>query len=130
MAPRVIHTAQALVDVVVEVPDLPRRGGNSMATSVARYAGGATTILLAAVRSGDRTTRTRSERTLSASTPADVIALLREAVETRGELVIGYVGNDGTVAERVVTAVMRWTAKVRSASLRSSYSSLVRRPSA
>lgn len=52
MSPRVIHTAQALVDVVVEVPDLPRRGGNSMATSVARYAGGATTILLAAVRSG------------------------------------------------------------------------------
>ena len=49
MSPRVIHTAQALVDVVVEVPDLPRRGGNSMATSVARYAGGATTILLAAV---------------------------------------------------------------------------------
>lgn len=52
MSPRVIHTAQALVDVVVEVPDLPRRGGNSMATSVARYAGGAVTILLAAVRSG------------------------------------------------------------------------------
>lgn len=52
MSPRVIHTAQALVDVVVEVPDLPRRGGNSMATSAARYAGGAVTILLAAVRSG------------------------------------------------------------------------------
>ncbi|MBD3782599.1 MAG: sugar kinase [Micrococcales bacterium] len=50
--PRVIHTAQALVDVVVEVPGLPRRGGNVMATSSRRYAGGAVTILLAAARSG------------------------------------------------------------------------------
>lgn len=49
---RVIHTAQALVDAVVEVPSLPVRGGNVMATSYTRYAGGATTILLAAARSG------------------------------------------------------------------------------
>ena len=28
---RVIHTGQALVDVVVEVPDLPARGQNVMA---------------------------------------------------------------------------------------------------
>lgn len=54
MSPRVIHTAQALVDVVVEVPDLPRRGGNVMATVATRHAGGAVTILLAAVRSGAR----------------------------------------------------------------------------
>lgn len=52
MNPRVIHTAQALVDLVVEVPDLPRRGGNVMASAATRYAGGAVTILLAAVRSG------------------------------------------------------------------------------
>lgn len=50
--PRVIHTAQALVDAVVEVPHLPARGGNVMATSYRRYAGGAVTILLAAARSG------------------------------------------------------------------------------
>lgn len=50
--PRVIHTAQALVDAVMEVPTLPARGGNVMATSYARYAGGAVTILLAAARSG------------------------------------------------------------------------------
>ena len=31
--PRVIHTAQALVDAVMEVPSLPVRGGNVMATS-------------------------------------------------------------------------------------------------
>ena len=50
--PRVIHTAQALVDAVMEVPALPTRGGNVMATSYQRYAGGAVTILLAAARSG------------------------------------------------------------------------------
>jgi len=49
---RVIHTAQALVDVVVEVPALPERGQNVMAASMTRYAGGAVTTLLAAARSG------------------------------------------------------------------------------
>ncbi len=49
---RVIHTGQALVDVVVEVPDLPVRGQNVMATSVADYAGGAVTVLVAAARFG------------------------------------------------------------------------------
>lgn len=52
--PRVIHTAQALVDAVMEVPALPVRGGNVMASSYHRYAGGAVTILLAAARSGAR----------------------------------------------------------------------------
>ncbi len=54
MAPRVIHTAQALVDAVMEVPRLPSRGGNVMADSYRRYAGGAATVLLAAARSGAR----------------------------------------------------------------------------
>lgn len=49
---RVMHTAQALVDAVVEVPHLPVRGGNVMAGSYHRYAGGAVTILLAAARCG------------------------------------------------------------------------------
>jgi sugar/nucleoside kinase (ribokinase family) len=49
---RVIHTAQALVDVVVEVDALPVRGGNAVATSYQRYAGGAVNVLLAAARSG------------------------------------------------------------------------------
>ena len=52
--PRVIHSAQALVDEVVEVGALPERGGNAVATSHARYAGGAVNILLAAARSGAR----------------------------------------------------------------------------
>ena len=49
---RVIHTAQALVDEVVEVDALPVRGGNAVAQSYARYAGGAVNILVAAARSG------------------------------------------------------------------------------
>ncbi|XVX19355.1 PfkB family carbohydrate kinase [Actinomycetota bacterium] len=52
MSPRVIHTAQALVDEVVDIPTLPRRGGNSMASTYARYAGGAANILIAAARQG------------------------------------------------------------------------------
>lgn len=49
---RVIHTGQALVDEVVDVPGLPRRGGNAMATSYGRYAGGAVNVLVAAARTG------------------------------------------------------------------------------
>ena len=52
MSPRVIHTAQALVDVVVQVPSIPRRGGNVMAPPPEEYAGGAVNILLAAARQG------------------------------------------------------------------------------
>jgi sugar/nucleoside kinase (ribokinase family) len=49
---RVIHTGQALVDVVVEVPDLPARGQNVMASSATDYAGGSVTVLVAAARFG------------------------------------------------------------------------------
>ena len=52
MGPRVIHTAQALVDEVAQVPGLPARGQNVMSSSVARYAASAVNILLAAARSG------------------------------------------------------------------------------
>ncbi|MGP9537956.1 PfkB family carbohydrate kinase [Brachybacterium sp. AOP43-C2-M15] len=50
--PRVLHTAQALVDVIVEVDDLPTRGGNTNARRGTRYAGGAVTILISAARTG------------------------------------------------------------------------------
>ncbi|GGF45790.1 sugar kinase [Ornithinimicrobium tianjinense] len=52
MSGRVIHTGQALVDVVLEVPGLPTRGGNVNASSYTRYAGGAVSILVAAARTG------------------------------------------------------------------------------
>jgi sugar/nucleoside kinase (ribokinase family) len=48
----VIHTGQALVDLVVEVPHLPVRGGNVNAGTATRYAGGSVTILVAAARQG------------------------------------------------------------------------------
>ncbi|MGC5584961.1 PfkB family carbohydrate kinase [Ornithinimicrobium sp. W1679] len=54
MTSRVIHTGQALVDVVLEVGGLPVRGGNVNAHSAERYAGGAVSILLAAARTGAR----------------------------------------------------------------------------
>lgn len=47
-----IHTAQALVDEVVEVPGLPERGANTIALSRTRYAASAVNVLLAAARSG------------------------------------------------------------------------------
>ncbi|ANS77998.1 Ribokinase [Serinicoccus hydrothermalis] len=49
---RVIHTGQAMVDLVLEVGSLPARGGNVMADRATRYAGGAVTIVVAAARSG------------------------------------------------------------------------------
>lgn len=49
---RVIHTGQAMVDLVVEVPRLPPRGGNVMAETATRYAGGSVTIVVAAARTG------------------------------------------------------------------------------
>lgn len=53
---RVIHTGQALVDLVVEVGAIPRRGGNVMAQSFTRYAGGSVSVLAAAARSGAEAT--------------------------------------------------------------------------
>lgn len=47
-----IHTGQALVDLVIGVPMLPARGGNVMAGSAQRFAGGAVNVLIAAARSG------------------------------------------------------------------------------
>ncbi len=62
-----------------------------------------TAAVVSAIRVGDRSSATRPTRGASASTPTDVIAMLRQAAESREQLVIGYVGNDGTVAERMVT---------------------------
>lgn len=62
-----------------------------------------TAAVVSAIRAGDRSASVRAVRGTSASTPAEVISMLRQAAESREELVIGYVGNDGTVAERMVT---------------------------
>ena len=62
-----------------------------------------TAAVVTAIRAGDRSSATRALRGTSASTPPDVIAMLRQAAEAHERLVIGYVGNDGTVAERLVS---------------------------
>ncbi len=58
--------------------------------------------VVGALRAGDRAALNRPRPT-SVSTPADVIVTLRQAAEARTPLVIGYVGNDGTVTERRIT---------------------------
>ncbi len=62
-----------------------------------------TAAVVTAIRAGDRSFESRPVRGSSASTPTDVIAMLRQAAEAHEQLVIGYVGNDGTVAERLVS---------------------------
>ena len=62
-----------------------------------------TAAVVSAIRSGDRSSASRPMRGTSASSPADVIAMLRQAAEAHEQLRIGYVGNDGTVAERLVS---------------------------
>ena len=62
-----------------------------------------TTAVVTAIRAGDRSAASRPNRGASASIPTDVIAMLRQAAEANEQLVIGYVGNDGTVAERMVS---------------------------
>lgn len=87
--PRVIHTGQALVDEVIEVPNLPARGQNVMASSVAQYAGGAVTVLLAAARLGAECVHAGAVGTgphgdvIRAALDADGIAASAPAVTTQ-----------------------------------------------
>ncbi len=62
-----------------------------------------TAAVVTAIRAGDRSAASRPSRGTTASSPTDVIAMLRQAAEASEHLVIGYVGNDGTVAERMVS---------------------------
>lgn len=94
------------VDGTVRVarPDVFRARAQRRSTPAARGVRTAAhaAAVVSAIRAGDRSSSSRPVRGTSASTPADVIAMLRQAAESREELVIGYVGNDGTVAERLV----------------------------
>ncbi|WP_130864563.1 PfkB family carbohydrate kinase [Acidipropionibacterium timonense] len=85
---RLIHTGQALVDAVAEVPSLPRRGGNTMATSFTRHAGGAVNILLAAARSGARAVHAGA---IGTGPNGDLIrsALAADGVEVSSPAVMG-----------------------------------------
>ncbi len=76
----------------------PRPTGAGM--GVARQAA-RTTAMVAAIRSGDRVAASRPAG-VSASSPGDVLSLLRGAVESGGQVWIGYVDNHGARVERVV----------------------------
>lgn len=78
-----------------------RRRGATAAAGVRTIA--RTAAVVTAIRAGDRTAVSRPLRGSSASNPTDVIAMLRQAAESHEQLVIGYVGNDGTAAERLVS---------------------------
>lgn len=56
---------------------------------------------VAAIRAGDRAAEHRPSRPTS-TTPAEALAALRQAIETRTSVLIGYVDNHGTTSERVV----------------------------
>jgi hypothetical protein len=71
-------------------------GGRDRARSTARLS-----AVVTAVRSGDRAAAARPSRG-PASTPADVVTLLREAIETRGQVLIGYLDNHGAATQRRV----------------------------
>ncbi|MGY2876001.1 hypothetical protein ACVW00_003191 [Marmoricola sp. URHA0025 HA25] len=80
-------------------PRQHRGAGRDAARQAAR-----TAAVVAAVRSGDRAAAARPTRG-PATTPADVMAVLRDAVETRREVWIGYLDNHGTSTERIVRPV-------------------------
>jgi predicted DNA-binding transcriptional regulator YafY len=58
--------------------------------------------VVSAVRAGDRASAARPAAATKPSTPADALALLREAVEARRTVWIGYVDAHGTATERIV----------------------------
>lgn len=99
MAP-VIEAADGTVRIAAPEPyraRAPRARGADRARGAARVA-----AVVAAVRAGDRTADARPARR-SVSAPADVVSMLRSAVEAEQEVLIGYVGRDGTVSERLVS---------------------------
>jgi sugar/nucleoside kinase (ribokinase family) len=49
---RLLHTGNAVVDVVLEIPGLPGRGGDVLATSTSTTAGGGFNVMAAAARQG------------------------------------------------------------------------------
>lgn len=60
-----------------------------------------TSAVVTAIRAGDRAAAERPRRA-PATTPADVVSLLRQAVEARAEVWIGYLDGHGAALERIV----------------------------
>lgn len=52
MTGRLLHTGNAVIDLILEVPDLPERGGDVLATRTYTTAGGGFNVMAAAARQG------------------------------------------------------------------------------
>ncbi len=61
--------------------------------------------VVAAIRAGDRVTRTRPAGPVETLSPSGSLAALREAIETGTPVMIGYVDNHGTRTERLVEPI-------------------------
>ncbi|GAB3995923.1 helicase-associated domain-containing protein [Nocardioides marmoraquaticus] len=92
--------------VRVARPDVYRaRAARGTRAPASARAAAHSSAVVTAIRAGDRAARSRGDRARTAVGPTEVIALLREHLEGAdgsGRVVIGYVGDDGTVGERVV----------------------------
>jgi len=78
----------------------PRSGGREAARESAHVA-----AAVAAIRAGDRATAARPAGEATTTTPAAALTALREAVEAKASVWIGYVDNHGTSTERIVDPV-------------------------
>ena len=99
----VVEAADGTVHVAR--PDLlrARTPKRRRATSVgAARAAAQVAQVVAAVRAGDRATASRPARVAEPLTPSGSLAALREAIEARRTVVIGYVDQHGSRSERVV----------------------------
>ncbi|HTW17129.1 MAG TPA: helicase C-terminal domain-containing protein [Nocardioides sp.] len=90
--------------VRVTRPDLlrartPREHRRGAGASAARAAA-VTTSVVTAIRAGDRAALSRPAT--ESLTPSGSLAALREAVESRATVLIGFVDNHGTATERIV----------------------------
>ncbi len=77
------------------------RASRSAGAVVAREAAQAAQVV-AAVRAGDRVTRSRPTGPVETLSPSGSLAALREAIETGTAVMIGYLDNHGTRSERLV----------------------------
>lgn len=89
--------------VRVSRPDLQRarRRGRRPAGAVDARRTAQVQSVVTAIRAGDRATSSRPAA-VAATTPTDALAALREAIEDRRTVVIGYVDAHGATGERVV----------------------------
>lgn len=94
--------------VRVARPDLLRAGAARGRRPAGQQAVRETTQVTAAVsalRAGDRAADVRPRQAVEPTSPSGALAVLRDAVEARTPVLIGYVDNHGTTSERIVDPI-------------------------